>query len=243
MTIENGMEYTTVKEIAKKWGVTVAFVYIAAKAGRIPGAEKINDTWYIPKDAENPSRVAKKPKDGYISSEEAAEKWGLPKETVQSAARAGRIAGAEFADGRWNIPEDAAFPPDRRSACAAEGYTSVAKTAQRWGASRAYVHRLVNEGRIPGAELIDGSWYIPENAERPAKKRIERVSGYMSLDQAAKNWGVTTTCVCVAAREGRIPGALKINNRWQIPEGAERPISRTITPKSSQNFTEEAPKK
>ena len=218
------MEYTSVSEIAKKWGVTVAFVYIAAKAGRIPGAEIIGGRWHIPKDAENPSKIAKSPKIGYISTEEAAKKWGISMENVHSAARADRIPGAEFIGGRWNIPADAALPVDRRTVCAPDGYISIAKTAEKWGASRAYVHRMANEGRIPGAEFIDGCWHIPEDAERPEKKRIERIEGYISLDQAAKNWGVTTTCVCVAAKEGRIPGALKIKNRWHIPEGTERPI-------------------
>lgn len=106
--------YVFAEEMAKKWGVSRNAVYIAVREGRIPGAESINRRWYIPKDAEKPIHILTMRKAGYVSPRKAAENWGISPATVLYAAKAGRIPGAEYIDGKWHIPEDAACPADRR---------------------------------------------------------------------------------------------------------------------------------
>ena len=46
------MDYMTLKEAAKKWGVTPRRVNYYCAAGRIPGAVKMAGVWLIPKNAE-----------------------------------------------------------------------------------------------------------------------------------------------------------------------------------------------
>lgn len=48
-------------------------------------------------------------------------------------------------------------------------YLSVAKTAENWGISQRSVRNYCAQGRIPGSKLIGKTWYIPENAPKPAR--------------------------------------------------------------------------
>lgn len=48
-------QYTTSRETAKRWGVCWAWVMQYLTAGRVSGAVKINNTWFIPKNAEKPA--------------------------------------------------------------------------------------------------------------------------------------------------------------------------------------------
>ena len=48
------MDYMTLKEAKKKWGVTPRRVNYYCAAGRIPGAVKMAGVWLIPKNAEKP---------------------------------------------------------------------------------------------------------------------------------------------------------------------------------------------
>lgn len=49
------MDYMTLKEASKKWGVTPRRINYYCTAGRILGAEKIGTMWLIPKGAEKPA--------------------------------------------------------------------------------------------------------------------------------------------------------------------------------------------
>lgn len=49
------------------------------------------------------------------------------------------------------------------------------------------------------------------------------MSDYFSIKEITPRWGVTTTWVSILCKQGRIPGAIKQNNKWLIPAGAERP--------------------
>ena len=55
------MEYLSISQISKKWGVSVRRIQTLCITGRIPGATKIGSYWAIPADAE-------KPKDGRIKT-------------------------------------------------------------------------------------------------------------------------------------------------------------------------------
>lgn len=97
--------YISAKKAADKWGITKVAVYTVAKEGRIPGAKFADGRWHIPKDAKEPinKRTARLP--GYISAANTARKWGVTNTCVCQAAKARRIPGAKFIDGKWHIPE------------------------------------------------------------------------------------------------------------------------------------------
>ena len=46
--------YTTAKEIASRWGVTVRTVQTMCAEGKIKGAQKFGSVWAIPADADRP---------------------------------------------------------------------------------------------------------------------------------------------------------------------------------------------
>ena len=48
------MDYMTLKEASKKWGVSIRQINYYCAGGRIPGAVKMAGVWLIPKDAEKP---------------------------------------------------------------------------------------------------------------------------------------------------------------------------------------------
>lgn len=50
----------------------------------------------------------------YLSTFEAAEKWGISHRRVSILCNEGRITGAQRAGSRWIIPEDAEKPADAR---------------------------------------------------------------------------------------------------------------------------------
>ncbi|MDD7652245.1 MAG: DNA-binding protein [Firmicutes bacterium] len=51
---------------------------------------------------------------GYITVQEAAEKWGVTPRQVQILCKENRIAGATRMSRIWVIPEDAEKPTDNR---------------------------------------------------------------------------------------------------------------------------------
>lgn len=50
----------------------------------------------------------------YISTLEAAEKWGISQRRVTALCQNDRIVGVQRAGGTWIIPEDAEKPADAR---------------------------------------------------------------------------------------------------------------------------------
>ena len=48
------MDYISISEAAKKWGITPRRVQVLCAQGRIPGLTKFGRSWAIPKDAEKP---------------------------------------------------------------------------------------------------------------------------------------------------------------------------------------------
>ena len=49
------MQYLSVKQMAKKWGISSRWLQVLCKDGRIPGAFIIGNSWAIPEDAEKPA--------------------------------------------------------------------------------------------------------------------------------------------------------------------------------------------
>lgn len=50
-----GMDYMTLKEASKKWGVIPRWINYYCATGRIPGAVKMATIWLVPKDADKPA--------------------------------------------------------------------------------------------------------------------------------------------------------------------------------------------
>ena len=48
------MDYSTVKETAQRWGVSVRTVNMHLNAGRVPGAVRKEHGWLVPADAQKP---------------------------------------------------------------------------------------------------------------------------------------------------------------------------------------------
>lgn len=48
------MDYMTLKEASKKWGITPRQINYLCASDRIPGAMKMATIWLVPKDAEKP---------------------------------------------------------------------------------------------------------------------------------------------------------------------------------------------
>ena len=46
---------------------------------------------------------------------------------------------------------------------------------------------------------------------------------YMSINQAAQEWGITPRRVQVLCNQNRIAGACRIGNMWAIPKDAQKP--------------------
>lgn len=52
-----------------------------------------------------------------------------------------------------------------------KGYMSAREASYKWGVSESRVHKLCQQGRVPGLERFGRSWVIPENAEKPIDLR------------------------------------------------------------------------
>ena len=53
------MDYISIAEAAKKWGITPRRVQVLCSQERIPGLTKFGKAWAIPKDAEKPADMRK----------------------------------------------------------------------------------------------------------------------------------------------------------------------------------------
>lgn len=47
---------------------------------------------------------------------------------------------------------------------------------------------------------------------------------YITTKQASEKWNISTNRITILANEGRIPGAMKFNSQWMIPENALKPM-------------------
>ncbi len=48
------MEYLSISQLSKKWGISGRRIQPVCTEGRVPGATKIGSYWAIPADAEKP---------------------------------------------------------------------------------------------------------------------------------------------------------------------------------------------
>ena len=51
---------------------------------------------------------------------------------------------------------------------------------------------------------------------------------YLSVPQTAERWGISSRRIQILCNEERIPGAVKIGNRWAIPDDEPKPADARI---------------
>ena len=64
-----------------------------------------------------------------------------------------------------------------------KGYMSARAASYKWGVSESRVHKLCQQGRVPGLERFGRSWAIPDNAIKPIDPRKEK--GFYSYQAKA----------------------------------------------------------
>ena len=52
-------------------------------------------------------------------------------------------------------------------------FMTTKEAVEKWNISERRIRRLIQEGRIEGAEKIGNAWYIPEEAAKPIDKRYK----------------------------------------------------------------------
>ena len=52
-------------------------------------------------------------------------------------------------------------------------YITAAEAAEKWGLTVRMVRIYCSKGRIQGAELHEDGWFVPEDAEKPARRKRE----------------------------------------------------------------------
>lgn len=60
------------------------------------------------------------------------------------------------------------------------------------------------------------------------------MNGYITVQEAAKKWGVTPRQVQILCKENKIVGAMRMSRIWIIPEDAKKP---TNSKRTSNNKT------
>ena len=105
-------------------------------------------------------------------------------------------------------------------------YTTVRKTAERWGVSEVYVYSLCQNGRIPGAVRAGKYWYIPADAKKPVGTGPV---GTLPASKKAKEWGFSMDVVARLCELGQISGAVHNGRSWYVPEDAVYPLEGYIS--------------
>lgn len=51
------------------------------------------------------------------------------------------------------------------------------------------------------------------------------MNGYITVQEAAEKWGITSRQVQILCKSNRIAGAARMSRIWIIPENAEKPTN------------------
>lgn len=71
-------------------------------------------------------------------------------------------------------------------------------------------------------DMIYLAFVRPVEYNKLTKEEVLGV-GYMTANQAAKQWNISQRRVQILCSEGRIKGTFKLGEAWAIPEDAEKP--------------------
>ena len=66
------------------------------------------------------------------------------------------------------------------------------------------------------------------------------MNGFITVQEAAKKWGVTPRQIQILCKEGRIAGVTRMSRIWIIPEAAKKP---TVDKRHSIGRKEDATKR
>lgn len=115
--------------------------------------------------------------EGYISSKELAEKWGLNINTINAYCRKGLLPGSFKEDRRqrWLIPENSSRPQSAASHyCTPKippEFVDTAELAQKLGVSTGMISKRCKRGDFPGAlKFNHGIWIIPRRYTQAKKQ-------------------------------------------------------------------------
>lgn len=167
-----------ISDKAKEWGIHRSLVTRFCEQGRIPGAQKTEKFWLIPKDAQKPGKkkkVINSKKAGYVTIREKAKEWGLHHYTVKELAINGKIPGAVPQSSRlWIVPK-LVQKPDRNKICTIYTYyATTSEKAEEWGVTARSVLNWAKGGLIEDALEFGGQWFIPRGAALPSKKERKK---------------------------------------------------------------------
>ena len=56
-----------------------------------------------------------------------------------------------------------------------------------------------------------------------AEYEVQSLNGYITAQEVAKKWGVTSHQVQILCKENRVPGTSRMSRIWIIPEDAKKP--------------------
>ena len=59
---------------------------------------------------------------------------------------------------------------------------------------------------------------------------------YMTTKEAVEKWNISERRIRQLLAEGRIEGAVKVGNSWNIPIDAEKPVDKRIVKPDNSNF-------
>ena len=110
-------------------------------------------------------------------------------------------------------------------------YISVGEAAAKFNVSKRRVQLLCEQGRISGADMIDGVWLIPASAEKPADRRRKQFGGkridarqeWLSIDDICRSLSISKATARNWIRLGRI--VPDINGQFFSPECIERIVA------------------
>ena len=54
------------------------------------------------------------------------------------------------------------------------------------------------------------------------------MNGYITVQEAANKWGITSRQVQILCKESRITGATRMSRIWIIPEDADKPTRNKV---------------
>lgn len=55
------------------------------------------------------------------------------------------------------------------------------------------------------------------------------MNGFMTIKETSNAWGISEAWVSALCKQGRIPGASKVKNKWVIPDNAQKPLDARST--------------
>ncbi|MDE6030543.1 MAG: Fic family protein [Oscillospiraceae bacterium] len=136
----------------------------------------------------------------YISSAQAAEKWGISERSVRNYCAGGRVEGAFLKGKTWNIPENAEKPARGNNRVRSLPLKDILKREKESKLSGGIYHRVqieltYNSNHIEGSRLThDQTRYIYETntigiSEQPARVDdiIETANHFLCVDMIISN--------------------------------------------------------